>query len=164
RRPDPYVDRITIEAAKSGDIFASRSILAHYVHAINADDSPVPEVVEYLREAFIEILKGKEPGQALGVKKGRGRPKKNTQQRDYRFARMVMELMIQGHKEEPAIRLVSRSLKKQGVSDASPGTVKKAYETYAIAVAVSEGYGYSEKLKKWYKKTESKKKAAAPKK
>ncbi|MEN8131866.1 MAG: hypothetical protein ABFS45_17115 [Pseudomonadota bacterium] len=70
-------DAMNLKQTKAGNPESSRRLLGSTSHSIAHGRSLPPEVADWLSVALSSIADGEDANKALGLKRGRGRPRKN---------------------------------------------------------------------------------------
>jgi len=116
-------------AGSATDPDKAENVLAFYCDAIESNEYPDPQLLQYVAKAFRAILDGENPSDALGLTRRKGQRRKRTleqaDQRDFQLARAVARRMkCLDEKKDDAIAAV---VAQEGWSEA---TVTRAYDTF----------------------------------
>lgn len=105
-----------IALAKS-DVDCAKALVIRAYSALHGSEPLVPPLRRYLAEALFDIASGVDPASALNLKRGRGRPKGSTKDRDLCFAAAVQVVdrqkqagLLGSHQESDPIGLVADML------------------------------------------------------
>ena len=119
-------------AGSATDPDKAENVLAFYCDAIESNEYPDPQLLQFVAKAFRAILDGKHPSDALGLTRRQGQRRQRTlkkvDQRDFQVAHAVARRMKAGEKRGDAILSVAA---EWGSSEA---TVKRAYELHGRTV------------------------------
>jgi hypothetical protein len=130
RKENPLsrLDESLVERADAGDTEAARTIIAFSAEHLSSGGELPREWALWLANGLQQLLKGQKPDQVFGIKRGRGRAPRHSEEMQLLIGSLVQRSELGIHKspigKEGAITALAR---KYRVSEA---TVENYYQKY----------------------------------